>query len=60
MQKAGDEVQIERLARVSPVAWQHINFQGRYTFRDIAQPPDIDELVQKLAQHSIEIVLTLD
>ena len=28
----GDAVPVERLARVSPIAWRHVNFQGRYTF----------------------------
>ena len=59
-EQAGDKIQIARLARVSPIAWQHVNFQGRYTFRDIPEPPDIDALVQKLNQHPIGIIENLD
>ncbi len=59
-EQVGDKIQIARLARVSPIAWQHINFQGRYTFRDIPEPPDIDALVQKLNQHPIGIIENLD
>ncbi len=36
------------LAKVSPVAWQHINFYGRYEFTKSFQPIDIDEIVQEL------------
>lgn len=57
---AGDAEQIERLARVSPIAWRHVNFQGRYEFRQTQPVPDIDELVQTLAQHPITLVDLLD
>jgi len=40
------------LARVSPVAWQHINFYGRYEFTKSFQPIDIDEIVQELLSRS--------
>jgi TnpA family transposase len=36
------------LAKVSPVAWQHINFYGRYEFTKSFQPIDIDEIVQEV------------
>lgn len=34
---------------VSPVAWQHINFYGRYEFDKRPQPIQIEEVVQQLA-----------
>jgi TnpA family transposase len=40
------------LAKVSPVAWQHINFYGRYEFTKSFQPIDIDEIVQELLSRS--------
>ncbi len=40
------------LARVSPVAWQHINFYGRYEFTKSFQSIDIDEIVQELLSRS--------
>lgn len=56
----GDETQAQRLARVSPIAWRHINFQGRYNFREISQAPDIDELVEKLGLYPISLIDLLD
>ncbi|MBK8986754.1 MAG: Tn3 family transposase [Chloroflexi bacterium] len=55
-----DETQAQRLARVSPIAWRHINFQGRYNFRQISQVPDIDELVGKLKLYPISLIESLD
>ena len=40
------------LAPVSPVAWQHINFYGRYEFTKSFQPIDIDTIVQELVSRS--------
>ena len=40
------------LAPVSPVAWQHINFYGRYEFTKSFQPIDIDAIVQELVSRS--------
>ncbi len=50
---AGDMAGAERLAHVSPVAWQHINFYGRYEFTTRASPIDIDALVATAAQRPI-------
>jgi hypothetical protein len=50
---AGDTAGAERLAYVSPVAWQHINFYGRYEFTTRASPIDIDALVAAAAQRPI-------
>ncbi|MCP4420292.1 MAG: Tn3 family transposase, partial [Chloroflexi bacterium] len=55
-----DETQAQRLARVSPIAWRHINFQGRYNFRQTSQTPDIDELVEKLKLYPISLIEPLD
>src|SRR6266511_6077336 len=38
---AGDTAGAARIARISPVAWQHINFYGRYEF---AKGPDLINL----------------
>jgi hypothetical protein len=40
------------LAKVSPVAWQHINFCGRYEFTKSFQSIDIDAIVQELLSRS--------
>jgi hypothetical protein len=38
------------LKQISPVAWQHINFYGRYEFNRHPEAINIDEIIQKLAQ----------
>jgi hypothetical protein len=35
--------------RISPVAWQHVNFHGRYEFTNIPTSIDLDALVAQLA-----------
>ena len=48
----GDSSATGSLASVSPVAWQHINFYGRYEFTKSFQPIDIDAIVQELVSRS--------
>jgi TnpA family transposase len=55
-----DEPQAQRLARVSPIAWRHVNFQGRYNFRLTLQTPNIDLLVEKLSLYPISLIDPLD
>jgi TnpA family transposase len=50
---AGDTVGVESLTQVSPVAWQHINFYGRYEFTKSPAPIDLDAIVEALAQRPI-------
>jgi hypothetical protein len=55
----GDASSVNSLEQVSPVAWQHINFYGRYEFTKTIQPIDIDAIVQELVtrqnkQHSTD------
>jgi hypothetical protein len=38
------------LLQVSPVAWQHINFYGRYEFSKRPKPIDMNAIIQNLAQ----------
>jgi Tn3 transposase DDE domain len=45
----GDGQGAERLKQVSPVAWQHINFFGRYEFRKGIEVINMDEIVRELA-----------
>ncbi len=52
----GDTEQAVLLKRVSPVAWQHINFYGRYEFAKSPEPIDIEAIVQELAK----LPITLD
>jgi hypothetical protein len=40
------------LKAVSPVAWTHINFYGRYTFREEPVAVPIDGFVETMARYS--------
>ena len=44
-QAAGDQKAIQRLQKISPVAWRHIHLLGRCMFRDRGQPIDLDALL---------------
>jgi hypothetical protein len=48
----GNAVAAASLEQISPVAWQHINFHGRYEFTKSIQPIDIEAIVQELAARS--------
>lgn len=47
-QQSGDSQQLAFFKNISPVAWQHINFYGRYEFITSFEPIDIDAIVQQL------------
>ena len=49
----GNIVGAELIAQVSPVAWQHINFYGRYEFTTSPPSIDLDAVVQELADRPI-------
>lgn len=48
----GEAVAAAALEQVSPVAWQHVNFYGRYEFTKSVQPIDIEAIVQELMARS--------
>jgi hypothetical protein len=52
---AGDIEGAERLKQVSPVAWQHINFFGRYEFRKGPEAINMRELLRELAQLPVRL-----
>jgi hypothetical protein len=41
LQKRGELAAIEAIKRVSPIAWQHINFYGHYQFDADFSPIDL-------------------
>jgi TnpA family transposase len=47
---AGDLAGVEQLTQVAPVAWQHINFYGRYEFTSRVAPIDLERVVAALLQ----------
>ena len=44
------------IRRLSPVAWQHINFYGRYEFTKGSEAINAEALVEALAQRPIGLV----
>lgn len=44
----------ELLKRISPVAWKHINFCGRYEFSQMSEAIDLDAIIQQLAQVPVQ------
>jgi TnpA family transposase len=46
----GDTAGVALLARVSPVAWQHINWYGRYEFRKQLEAINMAAIIQALTQ----------
>jgi len=44
----GNATAAAALKQISPVAWPHINFHGRYEFTKSVQPIDIEAIVQGL------------
>jgi hypothetical protein len=48
LESRGELASVEVLKRGSPVAWQHINFYGRYQFVADFKPIDFARLRQRL------------
>lgn len=48
-QRQGNITVAERLGTVSPIAWQHVNFYGRYEFKRAGRLPKLKTLVAQLA-----------
>lgn len=46
----GDTVSAAAIAEIAPIAWQHINFYGRYEFVTIPERIDLEALIATLAQ----------
>ena len=38
----------DRIKQISPVSWKHVNFYGEYTFRDIGDVIDLEEMIRRL------------
>ena len=53
-ERIGDIKGTELLKRISPVAWKHINFCGRYEFSKMSEAIDIDAIIHQLAQVPVQ------
>lgn len=49
-ENSGNAEAVTWLRQISPVAWQHINFHGRYKFDKPPEPIDMNAIIQKLAK----------
>ena len=47
-EQRGDSLLTEKINRVSPVSWKHINFYGQYVFREPTENIDISAIVDSL------------
>ena len=53
-EKNGDVHGANMLKRISPVAWQHINFYGRYEFSKQPETIDMEAIIHQLAQVPVQ------
>ena len=51
-EQRGDTVGAEQLKAVSPVAWTHVNFYGRYSFSEEPAVVPIDGFVETMVRYS--------
>ena len=51
---AGYHAGAAEILNVSPIAWLHLNFRGRYKFKNREKLIDLDAIVRKLAKAQIE------
>jgi hypothetical protein len=42
---------IDEFSRISPIAWSHITFTGKYNFRRSNGDIDVDAMVNELEKH---------
>ena len=49
-EKIGRLQETDRLKKVSPVAWQHINLHGHYEFNKRPEVIDLQSIIQQLSQ----------
>jgi TnpA family transposase len=52
-EKIGQVQAADRLKKVSPIAWQHINLHGRYEFSKRPEAIDLQAIIQQLSQLAI-------
>jgi TnpA family transposase len=38
----------DHIKRISPVSWKHVNFYGKYIFRDTGEVVDLDQMISRL------------
>ena len=56
VQKFGEEKAKKIIGKISPVAWQHLIFTGRYRFTDAKNNIDLEQFVEMLEKRLGEIM----
>lgn len=51
IEKGVDQKILDEFLRISPIAWAHIAFTGKYNFRKSDGSIDMDEMVSALEKH---------
>ena len=59
-ENSGDSSGAAQLKQISPIAWQHINFYGRYEFAKGPEPINMDGIVEKLSRDTLWVPLSQD
>jgi TnpA family transposase len=54
---SGSTLTAQHVKKISPVAWQHINFYGRFEFNDLGTPFDVDEFMKMLDLAELNTIL---
>ena len=50
----------EKIVRLSPVAWQHINFVGRYEFTNDVVLPNMNDMIGTLVENLDKVVIVVN
>ena len=54
MERTGDTHDAAWIKQISPLAWQHINFHGRYQFIESQEIININAIIAELAQSLVQ------
>ena len=52
-EKIGNNEEIKQLKNISPVAWRHIHFYGRYNFQKKENKLDISAILEALSNQKL-------
>lgn len=53
------KVESDKIIRLSPVAWQHINLIGQYNFTSEVVLPDLDSVMDQLISNLSKVLVVI-
>jgi hypothetical protein len=59
-ERGGDAQGAALVQQISPVAWQHINFYGRYEFTKGPEPINLEAIVEELNRGTLWLPVSQD